>query len=259
MRDDEENLAAPKAWPEVLRKIRARTPARIFVERASSYSTRMQQDLRAAHADAVDAVWTEFDLHQNLPAELVARHNLFQVTSRAKSKSQFLLRPDLGRKLSDPAQAEISCRCRRWPDIQIVIGDGLSSTAITEQVPALLPLLEQQACKENWTLGAPFAIRYCRVGIMNDIGDLLSPKVLILLIGERPGLATAVSLSAYMAFQPRSGHTDAHRNLISNIHHRGLAPAEAVARIIALAATMLTQQKSGAQLSPSTANSLPPL
>jgi ethanolamine ammonia-lyase small subunit len=246
--DDEHNLAAPSDWPERLNKIRARTPARIFVPRGASYSTQMHLDLRAAHAGAVDAVWAEFDLPKDLPGDWIEQGKIFQVASRAESKSQFLLRPDLGRALSDAAKLSIAQRCPKRPDVQIVIGDGLSVAAVSAQIPGLLPLLREKISAQGWSIGQPFAVRYCRVGIMNAIGDLLDPRVLILLIGERPGLATAESLSAYMAYAPKSGHTDADRNLISNIHARGVPIPEAAARITNLAAQMLTLQRSGTTL-----------
>ena len=88
-------------------------------------------------------------------------------------------------------------------------------------------------------------MRHCRVGVLNDVGELLDPAVVVLLIGERPGLATAESLSAYMAYRPRPGHTDAQRNLISNIHARGIGPDEAAARILALADKMMRAKASG--------------
>ena len=190
-------------------------------------------------ASAVDAVWTEFDLHRNFPADFVAQWDLFQVSSQVESKSQFLLRPDLGRNLSDTAKTLIRQRCPKEPDLQIVIGDGLSGAALSSQVPALFPLLQQHARPHGWSIGQSFAVRYCRVGIMNAIGDLLSPRVLVLLIGERPGLATAESLSAYMAYSPRPGHTDADRNLISNIHARGVRIEDAANRILSMAARMM--------------------
>ena len=246
--DDERDLSAPSDWPELLNKIRARTTARIFVPRGASYSTQMYLDLRAAHAGAVDAVWAEFDLQKDLPGEWIEREKIFQVTSRAESKSQFLLRPDLGRALSDAAKLSIAQRCPKEPDVQIVVGDGLSVAAVSAQVPGLLPLLRAELRARRWSLGQTFAVRYCRVGIMNAIGDLLAPRLLILLIGERPGLATAESLSAYMAYAPKSGHTDADRNLISNIHARGVPIPEAAARITNLAEQMLTLQRSGTTL-----------
>ena len=243
--DDERHLTSPPAWPELIRKIRARTPARIFVERGAAYSTQMELELRGAHANAIDAVWSEFDLQRDFPQDFVERWELFQVASKAQSKSQFLLRPDLGRQLGDAAKSLIAQKCAKSPDVLIVIGDGLSGAALSAQVPALFPLLQEKMRARGWSLGQSFAIRYCRVGIMNAIGDLLSPRVVVLLIGERPGLATAGSLSAYLAYSPKSGQTDADRNLISNIHARGVQIPEAADRITNLAVQMLALQRGG--------------
>lgn len=242
---DDRNLVTPSSWPDIVRSVRARTPARIFVDRGPAYPTQMGLDLRSAHARAVDAVWTEFDLERDFPRSFIRQSELFQVSTQVVSKSQFLLRPDLGRILSDNAKGLIAQRCPRAPDFQVVMGDGLSVAALSAQVPALLPLLQQQARARGWTVGRSFAVRYCRVGIMNDIGDLLGPRVLVLLIGERPGLATAESLSAYMAYCPRSGHTDANRNLISNIHARGVRVEDAANRISTLASRMMALKLSG--------------
>jgi len=155
------------------------------------------------------------------------------------------MRPDLGRSFSDAGRAEVKGRCPREIDLQVAIGDGLSAAAVRVQVPALLPLFAERFQERAWTFGQPFVIRHCRVGILNEIGDLLAPRVVVLLIGERPGLATAESLSAYMAFCPKSGHTDAQRNLISNIHARGVTPEIAARRILALADQMVRLQASG--------------
>jgi ethanolamine ammonia-lyase small subunit len=237
------------AWADLARDIRARTPARIFVERGPAYSTQMELGLRKAHAHAVDAVWTEFELEQTFSPDFIAQWELFQVSSQAASKSEFLLRPDLGRRLSDSGARLIGERCTASPDFQIVIGDGLSVAAVSAQVPALFPLLWQHASSRGWSTGNAFVVRYCRVGAMNAIGDLLHPKVLVLLIGERPGLATAESLSAYMAYSPQRGHTDADRNLISNIHVRGVQIEEAAQRIASVAGRMMELKLSGTKLS----------
>jgi ethanolamine ammonia-lyase small subunit len=246
--DDDHKLSSPAAWPEIVRKIRARTPARIFVERGLAYSTQMALELRSAHASAIDAVWTEFDLQRDFAPEFVAQWGLFQVSSKAESKSQFLMRPDLGRALSDTAKNLIEERCPKAPDIQIVIGDGLSSAAVRAQAPSLFQLLVEQVQARGWSIGQSFVVRYSRVGIMNEIGDLLAPRVIVLLIGERPGLATADSLSAYMAYAPRLGNTDADRNLISNIHARGVSVEQAVDRIISLVTQMIALKRSGITL-----------
>jgi ethanolamine ammonia-lyase small subunit len=232
-----------------LTRIRARTPARVLAERVGTgYRTVTQLDLRLAHAAARDAVRNELDLEKDLGAKLVRAWNLFAVTTQAQSKDEYLLRPDLGRRFSEDAMRTIQARCPRQADVQIVIGDGLSVTAVSAQVPQLLPLITQQAEGRGWKLGQPFVVRYCRVGLMNHVGELLSPQVVLLLIGERPGLATAESLSAYIAFQPRSGHSDAQRNLISNIHARGVPPEAAAERIVSLAALMMRRQTSGVGL-----------
>ena len=243
--DDDRKLIPPAAWPELVRRIRERTPARIFVERGAAYSTRMALELRSAHASAVDAVWTESSLETILSPEFTAKWGLFQVSSKAESKSQYLLRPDLGRILSEDAKNLLSQRCPKASDVQIVIGDGLSSAAVCAQVPFLFPLLQRKFRDCGWSVGQSFFVRCARVGIMNDIGDALSPRVLVLLIGERPGLATAESLSGYMAYESRSGQTDADRNLISNIHARGVRIEDAAHRIANLAAQMMARKRSG--------------
>jgi ethanolamine ammonia-lyase small subunit len=243
-RDPDSFLAAD--FPGALRKIRERTPARIFSGRAgAAYRTSTQLELREAHAAARDAVREELDLRAHFGEAFIEKWNLFEARTEARSKEEYLLQPDLGRRFSEASRREIVSRCARESDLQIAIGDGLSVRAVAAQVPSLLPLLAEGARERGWTVGNFFAIRHCRVGVLNEIGELLAPKIAILLIGERPGLATAESLSAYMAYRPRAAHTDANRNLISNIHQRGLNPQTAAARILSLAAQMMAQQLSG--------------
>ena len=233
----------------IIEKIRARTPARLLNGRSGdAYCTSTQLELRAAHAAARDAVRTDFDPQQHLGNELIERFGISETATQARSKDEYLLRPDLGRRLSPESQRKIADSCAAKPDFQVIIGDGLSTTAVSAQVPSLLPLLMQGAVTRKWTTGKPFAVRFCRVGILNDVGDILHPRVAVLLIGERPGLATAESLSAYMAYRPRGGHTDADRNLISNIHSRGIRSEEAAARILNLAAKMMSLEISGVRI-----------
>jgi ethanolamine ammonia-lyase small subunit len=234
---------------EIVKKVRARTPARLLAGRSgAAYRTNTQLELREAHAAARDAVRAEFDLSTNLGNDFIHKWNLFEVCSQATTKDEYLLRPDLGRHLNEKSRAELSRRCTTGHDLQVVIGDGLSVTAVALQVPRLLPLLHEGAKTRDWSLGEIFVIRHCRVGILNEVGELLKPKVAVLLIGERPGLATAESLSAYMAYRPKSSDTDANRNLISNIHARGISPEQAAQRILNLAASMMKIQTSGCQL-----------
>lgn len=224
----------------------ARTPARVLVGRAGpAYRTSTWLQLRADHAAARDAVHAEVDLVRDFGAERIARFGLFEVRTRAATKTEYLRRPDLGRKLAPESCETIRTNCPASADLQIVIGDGLSATSVAVQVPELFDRLHAAAGARGWSVGRPFLVRYCRVGVMNDVGALLAPTVVVLLIGERPGLATAESLSAYLAFKPRAGHTDADRNLVSNIHARGVGPEETVRRILSLAERFRALGRSG--------------
>jgi ethanolamine ammonia-lyase small subunit len=263
MASKDNKLAGPDApdsgLSEIVEKIRARTPARLLAGRSgAAYRTKTQLELREAHAAARDAVRTELDLATTLGGDFVQQWNLFEVCTQARTKDEYLLRPDLGRHLDQASSAEISRRCTTGNDLQIVIGDGLSVTAVARQVPQLLPLLTEGSSARGWTIGQIFAIHHCRVGILNEIGDLLHPTVAMLLIGERPGLATAESLSAYMAYQPKAAHTDANRNLISNIHARGVGTEQAAERILNLAASMMKTKTSGYQLREERPPTVPP-
>jgi ethanolamine ammonia-lyase small subunit len=245
MAEDNNPLAASDL-PEIVQKIRARTPARLLAGRAgAAYRTSTQIDLRDAHAAARDAVREEFDPRAVFGAGFLKEWNLFEVRTRAASKDQYLLRPDLGRAFDDASRENLRSGCPRGADLQIAIGDGLSVPAVAAQVPPLLPLLYKGALERDWKVGRAVVIHYCRVGILNEIGALLEPKVVVLLIGERPGLATVESLSAYMAYRPSANHSDADRNLISNIHARGVSPQLAAARILNLAAQMMSLETSG--------------
>jgi ethanolamine ammonia-lyase small subunit len=244
-----DKLSSPGDWPEVVRRMRARTPARLLTGRTgAAYRTATQLELRQAHAAARDAVRAELDLEKQFAADFIKQWGLFEVSSEANSKDEYLLQPNLGRSFSAAARAELARRCPPQTDLQIAIGDGLSVTAVLAQVPHLLPALRDGAKVRGWTIGQVFVIRHCRVGILNEIGELLNPVVALLLIGERPGLATAESLSAYMAYRPQPGNTDADRNLISNIHARGIRAEDAATRILDLAAKMMEVECSGTRL-----------
>jgi len=236
-------------WPEVVRRVRARTPARLLLGRSgAAYRTTTQIELREAHAAARDAVRAELDVMKHLGEEFAHRWDLFEVCTQADTKQEYLLRPDLGRHFNELSRTRLLQCCSRHNPLQITIGDGLSVTAVAAQVPSLLPLLHEGARTRGWSLGRIPVIRHCRVGILNEIGELLFPEVAVLLIGERPGLATAESLSAYMAYRPQKTHTDANRNLISNIHLRGVRLQDAARRILNLAARMISLGSSGCQV-----------
>jgi ethanolamine ammonia-lyase small subunit len=253
-------LPEPTPLPTILERVRARTPARILTGRAgAAYRTATWLELRRDHAAAKDAVCSEIDLARDLGAAFVAAWGLFEVATLAKAKQEFLLRPDLGRSLDAAARADLARRCPPGADFQVAIVDGLSAAAVRAQVPALLPLLAAEARHRGWRFGQPFFTRHGRVGVLNDIGEILDPAVVVLLIGERPGLATAESLSAYMAYHPRPGHDDSRRNLISNIHARGVSPDQAARRIAQLAEQMIQLATSGVAVKENWTNVAPGL
>jgi len=231
---------------DLVRRVQAATPARLFVGRSGgAYRTSTQLELRRDHAAAVDAVWRELDPHRDWGDDFFERWNFFEATTLATTKQEYLRRPDLGRRLSDVSKTQVRELCPTEADLQLVVGDGLSVAAVARQTPLVLPRLVEIARDRNWRVGRPFVVRHCRVGVLNNVGDLLRPRVVVLLIGERPGLATDESLSAYLAYEPQTGHTDAQRNLISNIHARGVTPEQAVERIVGLAAHMMRRRTSG--------------
>ena len=226
-------------------RVRAMTPARVFAPRhGGALSTVDWLALRAAHASARDAVFQETNpatLFEHIPTDLIP----FVVASQANTQTDYLLRPDLGRKIFPGDRKRIQEACPNGADIQILLADGLSATALQKQGPKMLECLTSLAREEGWKLGRPIFLHRARVGILNDIGVLLEPTVCVLLIGERPGLSTADSLSAYLAYQPKPGDTDARRNLVASIYHGGVPIFEASRRILDLARRMILARQSG--------------
>src|ERR1017187_2707924 len=144
----------PSDWPEIVRKIRARTPARVLAGRVgAAYRTATQLDLREAHAAARDAVRSELDLQKQFGADFIKQWGLFEVSTEANSKDEYLLRPNLGRTLPQAPRPELLKPRPRPNALQIVIGDGLSVTAVFAQVPALLPALWNGPKGRGWMLG----------------------------------------------------------------------------------------------------------
>lgn len=230
---------------EGLRALMASTPARIGIGRSGArYRTSKWLLFEADLAVTQDALYRDVD--QGLLDDL----GLFSVqTCITGGKEEYLLRPDLGRMLDDEARGQITERCVKKPSVQVCIGDGLSAAAIEANLRKILPVLQNGCQMAHLSWGTPFFIRYCRVGVMNDIGDLIQPDVLILLIGERPGLGRAESMSAYMGFRPKTGHTDADRDVICNIYDNGgTNPLEAGAYIVQTAQKMIQHQASGVKL-----------
>jgi ethanolamine ammonia-lyase small subunit len=231
--------------PEGLETLMSTTTSRLGVGRAGPRFTTRSWLLFGA-----DQAITQDTLLRDVDEKLLAELGLFSVqTCITGGKQEYLLRPDLGRKLSDDARRVITEKCTKNPKIQVCVGDGLSAQAIESNIRKIFPVIQQGCQAAGLSMGTPFFIKYCRVGVMNDIGDLINPEVLMLLIGERPGLGRADSMSVYLGYHPQAGHTDADRDVICNIYDNGgTNPLEAGAFAVQFAQKMLRQQAAGVKL-----------
>jgi ethanolamine ammonia-lyase small subunit len=230
--------------PEGLRNLVATTTARLGVGRAGPRPRTASLLLfQADHGVTQDAIYG------TVSDEVKDALGLFTVASRASDREEYLLRPDLGRLLSDDAKRTIAERCKRSPDVQICVGDGLSAAAIDHNLADIYPVIEQGLTSAGLSVGTPFFIENCRVGIINDVNTVIDAKLVLLLIGERPGLGIADAMSAYMGFHPEPGKTDAERDLICMITAKGgTNPLEAGAYVVELIQTTLRHGASGVEL-----------
>jgi ethanolamine ammonia-lyase small subunit len=229
--------------PEELKDLISKTPARIGVGRAGLRpKTNTWLKFRFDHAAAVDAVYGDVD------ENLLKRLELFKVNTLVKDKETYIRRPDLGRKLSDEGKQTINEKCRKSPTVQIIVSDGLSSSAVDENAEDVYLSLQQSLQSLGLDTGTPFYIEKGRVAVMDDVGELLQPKVVVLLIGERPGLVSAESLSAYLCYMPKKGTIEADRMVISNIHKGGIPPVEAGAYLGTVIQKILKYEASGVSL-----------
>lgn len=227
-----------------LENLVASTSARIGVGRAGSRPrTSTMLLFHADHAVTQDAIFGD------VPEELLAEFNLFQVQTQVTGRDEFLLRPDLGRLLSAEGRAAVEQRCAKKPQVQIVVGDGLSAAAVTNNLAKIYPVLERGLTSAGLTVGTPFFVRYCRVGVINDINEVVGADVVVLLIGERPGLGIADALSVYSGWRPEAGKTDAQRDVICMItENGGTNPMEAGAFVVEHVRTVMAAQASGVDL-----------
>lgn len=228
-----------------LKAMIASTTARIGVGRAGPrYNTASLLLFQGDHAVTQDALYRDVD------QKLLDEFNLFTVQTKITGgKQEYLLRPDLGRLLNDDAKRIINEKCQKNVNIQLCVGDGLSAAAIEANLRKIFPVIKQGVQQAGLTFGAPFFIKYARVGLMNDVGELIKPDVVILLIGERPGLGRAESMSAYMGYKPKYGDTDADRDVVCNIFENGgTNPLEGGAFVVQLAQKMRKSQASGVKL-----------
>lgn len=219
------------------------TPARLGVGRAGTrYRTPTVLEFRADHAAARDAVRSE------LPPELASQLGLLAVCSAAADKSEFLRRPDLGRRLSDEAAALIARECPKKPQVQIVVGDGLSATAIRVNLPLVLPALLRRFEEARLRVGRTVYIGNARVAVADAVGKIVEAELLCMLVGERPGLKSAESMGAYITYLAGRQLVEAQRSVVSNVHQRGIPPDEGARRIAELCLRGLAARGTGIDL-----------
>ncbi|ODR80400.1 ethanolamine ammonia-lyase [Haladaptatus sp. W1] len=228
---------------DALEQIRNISASRLGVGRSGTRPrTSSVLSFRADHAQARDAVLTQVD------EEALDELGLMQIQSCVTNQDQYLARPDLGRQLSDETSSLIREECIQDPDVQIIVCDGLSSTAVEENIPDLLPMLTNGLEEQGFEVGTPLFVKYGRVDVMDAIGEELGATIIVNLIGERPGLNTAKSLSAYLVYSPQRGMATAKKSVISNIHPDGLPAIEAGAQIVDLVKQMDENEGSGLDL-----------
>lgn len=227
-------------------QLKERTVARIGVGRAGVRPTTASLlSFRTDHAAACDAVREALD--PDFPRQLGCT---LELRTRASDRDEYLLRPALGRLL-DPGSKDDLTNSVSACDVLVAVGDGLSSAAVKAQAPRLVPVLLQALRDEGIAaVAGPVFVHGARVGVMNDLGEATKARAVALLVGERPGLSTAESLSIYMGFEPREGKSDADRNLLSNIHVTGIQPEEAARTAASWIAAMLRQGLSGVAFKP---------
>lgn len=221
----------------VIRMMDQTTHARLHIGHAGlRYTTASMLDFWEAQTMASDSVRKE------VPREVVKKLGVFEVQTLCADKYQMLTRPDLGRHFSEETKEVISRKCIHDPDVQIYFGDGLCSPAIEANIPKIYPALRQALQEQGLTVGTPFFVRYCRVNTAREIGPLLGAKLTCVLIGERPGLLTNESMSAYMAVSARPDMSESDYGVISNISRFGLHPDQAVNMIIRMMTDMLYKE-----------------
>lgn len=225
-------------------ELKMNAPCRLGIGKAGArYKTDPMLQFRAAHSAAQDAVFNDVD-NDFIEKEL----GLFIVQTQCDSKDTFITRPDLGRKLSAEAVATIKEKCKKNPTVQVYVADGLSSSAVAANIPDLLPAIMQGLQAYRIDTGTPFFVKYGRVGVMDEISELTGAEVTCTLIGERPGLITAESMSAYIAYKATVGMPEARRTVVSNIHRHGTIPSEAGAHIAEVIKIILEKKASGTDL-----------
>ena len=207
---------------QAYRRLKERTPARVGSGRAGPrYKTLTMLRFRADHAAAQDAVFSQV-------AENYAQENgLLPLQTKCRDKDEYLTRPDLGRIFDKENADKLKAAIPGSPQVLIVVGDGLSSAAIQANAMDCMAAIRDGLKTRGIETGQAVFVRYCRVGAGDAIGSITGCQLVCMLVGERPGLVTDKSMSAYITYQPRTGVSESSRTVVSNIHAQGTPAVEA--------------------------------
>ena len=236
-------LTENAADPEKFKKMKEKTPARLGSGKAGArYKTLTMLRFRADHAAAQDAVFSEME------EDFAKQHDLLPVKTRCDSKDEYLTRPDLGRCFDEHNAKTIRGVIDTLPRVQLVVGDGLSAAAIKANAMDCMAAIRDGLKLRGIETGKGIFVKYCRVGAGDAIGDLTGCEVVCVLVGERPGLVTDKSMSAYITYKPHTGVSESSRTVVSNIHAQGTPAVEAGAYVAELIEKILKKKVSGVGL-----------
>lgn len=225
------------------------TPARIAQGRTGhSLPTRALLRFQLDHARARDAVFAQLDLPTLLRQLAAVSADPLLLHSRAADRLTYLQRPDLGRQLNDESARRLNALNRPAPTLSIVLADGLSATAVNSHAPAVVTGLVAEANRLGWSVGPLVVVQHGRVAVADEVAHALGAELVVMLLGERPGLSSPDSLGAYLTYAPRPGLTDESRNCISNIRPEGIPTDWAVQKIIYLLNQFRVRGLSGVQV-----------
>lgn len=228
-------------------RLRAYTAARIGLARSgASLATKPLLDFRLAHARARDAVHAPLD-EKRVVADLEALElgaSVVTVASAVARRTDYLVRPDLGRTLSPDAANVLASHPGPY-DIAFVLTDGLSAPAVQAHAAPVLALTVPLLIEDGWRVAPLVVVRHGRVAIGDAVANALNATIVAVLIGERPGLSAPDSMGAYLTFAPGPPTTDADRNCISNIRPDGIAYGDAAFKLGYLLGEMRQRQLSG--------------
>lgn len=238
-------LTQPDEW-EFLRSY---TAARLALGRTGhSLPTKRLLDFSMDHAQARDAVYSEFDLPATEQDLLALELPVLKLQSKVLDRREYLLRPDYGRMLGESSRQLLTNTPCPGNDLSIVVADGLSARAVNKHAVEVIKLLVPKLKYRGWQLAPVSLVEQGRVAIADEIGQLLNAKMTIILIGERPGLSSPHSMGAYLTYQPRVGLTDERRNCVSNIRPDGFGYRVAAEKLLYLLTEMKQHQLSGVGL-----------